>query len=151
MRLFKRNTQVADFKYIRGTSCLFLLICWLMLKILTIPCAAQDKMRGPGKSKIKTTIQWYGQAENFYINFYQNWISPVKGGNTCPMFPACSQYAKIAFLQSPWHQAYINSLERLLRCGNDLHFYPAIIIDKQIRWYDPVETDSIKSKRIFDD
>jgi putative component of membrane protein insertase Oxa1/YidC/SpoIIIJ protein YidD len=97
------------------------------------------------------TLQRYGQEKNFYIDFYQNWISPVKGGNTCPMFPACSQYAKIAFLQLPWHQAYITSLERLLRCGNDLHFYPKIIIDRRLQWYDPLDTDSTKIKLDFDD
>ena len=82
------------------------------------------------------------------LNFYQKWISPVKGGNLCPMYPACSQYAKITFRNLPWYEAYINSLERLLRCGNDLDSYPLIRINSRIYRYDPViGKDSIQGEK----
>ena len=113
----------------------------LVISSLHVPCClGKDKMNGPVKSPLKNLSEAYGRGDNTFLNMYQKWISPVKGGNTCPMYPACSQYAKIAFKVLPWHQAYSSSLERLLRCGNDLHFYPTIIINGQKHWHDPVFT-----------
>ena len=83
-------------------------------------------------------FEMYREGKNIFLNFYQNWISPVKGGNTCPMHPSCSQYAKNAFHVFPWHLAYIKCCERLMRCGHELHFYPTVCIHNQNRWYDPV-------------
>lgn len=101
-------------------------------------CLGEDKMKGPPGPKSKDHLENYGTGDNSFLNLYQKWISPVKGNNTCPMHPACSQYAKVAFRMLPWYKAYNTSLERLLRCGNDLSFYPLIKIDNEIHWYDPV-------------
>jgi putative component of membrane protein insertase Oxa1/YidC/SpoIIIJ protein YidD len=98
----------------------------------------KDNMKGPVKPKSGNQLEIYGSGDNFLLNIYQKWISPVKGGNTCPMYPACSQYAKIAFQVLPWYEAYISSLERMLRCGNDLSIYPVILINGQTHWYDPI-------------
>lgn len=95
-------------------------------------------MNGPAKPKLKNQLETYGSGDNFLLNIYQNWISPVKGGNTCPMFPACSQYTKMSFQILPWYEAYTISLERLLRCGNELDLYPALRVNGQVHWYDPV-------------
>jgi putative component of membrane protein insertase Oxa1/YidC/SpoIIIJ protein YidD len=117
-------------------------IFWLIITTLVISGSAKDKMKGPKLSQNNMLMQRYGLGENFYLNFYQKWISPIKGGNTCPMFPACSQYAKTAFQYLPWYEAYPTILERLLRCGNDLPFYPTIIINRKLYQYDPVKIDS---------
>jgi putative component of membrane protein insertase Oxa1/YidC/SpoIIIJ protein YidD len=100
-------------------------------------------MRGPSKPSSKIHWTAYGSGENIYLDFYQKWVSPVKGENTCPMYPACSQYAKIVFQRLPWYEAYFRSLERLLRCGNELHLYPPMRINGEIHWYDPVETENV--------
>lgn len=101
----------------------------------------KDNMKGPVKSQPKNQLETYGTGDNSLLNIYQKWISPVKGGNTCPMYPSCSQYSKIAFQILPWYEAYTSSFERLLRCGNDLYLYPNITINGKIHWYDPAITE----------
>jgi putative component of membrane protein insertase Oxa1/YidC/SpoIIIJ protein YidD len=110
----------------------------MIFSMRSLDCLAKDQMKGPPKSQPTITSEDYGTGHNFLLNAYQNWISPVKGGNTCPMHPACSQYSKISFKIFPWYKAYIISLERLLRCGNELYLYPTIRIHGQTHWYDPV-------------
>ena len=99
---------------------------------------AQDTMKGPFKNKNNYISESYGSGNNQFLNFYQKWISPVKGGDTCPMFPSCSQYAKISFELLPWYRAYPKSMERILRCGHEIYFYSKISVKKRLRWYDPV-------------
>jgi putative component of membrane protein insertase Oxa1/YidC/SpoIIIJ protein YidD len=114
---------------------------FIFLVIILLPSLvsyAKDKMNGPPGPSPKSQLQNYGAGDNVILDIYQKWISPVKGGNTCPMYPACSQYAKISFRILPWYEAYINSLERLLRCCNDLNSYHIIRINGRSYWYDPV-------------
>jgi putative component of membrane protein insertase Oxa1/YidC/SpoIIIJ protein YidD len=110
----------------------------IILSFSITSCFGKDNMRSPLKPQVKNQLELYGSGDNFLLNIYQTWISPVKGGNTCPMYPACSQYAKIAFQVLPWYEAYTRSLERMLRCGNDLYMYPIIFINGQTHWYDPI-------------
>ena len=113
-------------------------------------CLGQDLMNGPVKPQSKNQSEIYGAGDNTFLNIYQKWISPIKGGNTCPMYPACSQYTKITFQVLPWYEAYTISLERLLRCGNDLSFYPLIMINDHLYWYDPVLFEVPKQGLIID-
>ena len=102
-------------------------------------CPAQEKK----EKSISTNKdpENYGAGSNAFLDFYQKWISPIKGVNKCPMYPSCSQYAKIAFEVLPWYKAYTLSLERLLRCGHELYLYPRVLINGQIKWYDPVSVN----------
>lgn len=113
-------------------------VLWVFFLLLVSACLGRDKMNAPPGPSPKSQLQNYGTGDNAILDIYQKWISPVKGGNTCPMYPACSQYAKISFRVLPWYEAYINSLERLLRCGNDLNSYPIIRIHGRRYWNDPV-------------
>ncbi len=118
---------------------ILLIFITLVISIFPFPaCLGKDKMKGPPKPPAKNQRQIYGSGDIFLLNVYQKWISPVKGGNTCPMYPACSQYAKISFQVYPWYEAYFNIPERLLRCGNELHLYPIIKINGQRYRYDPI-------------
>ena len=103
-------------------------------------------MKGPRKHPVTDQNEKYGEGKNIMLNFYQNWISPVKGGNKCPMHPSCSQYAKNAFQAHSWVLAEIITCERLLRCGHELNLYPWVRIDGRIKSYDPVKT--IRSKQL---
>jgi putative component of membrane protein insertase Oxa1/YidC/SpoIIIJ protein YidD len=94
-------------------------------------------MRGPKSHYMQLSLEDYGSGRNFLLDMYQNYISPVKGGNRCPMYPACSQYAKILFEEEPVYKAYIGTFERILRCGHELHLYPRISIENRTLWYDP--------------
>ena len=128
---------------IKGHLIIFIII--LFLKLYPVSCLAQDKMRGPLNHSPKKQYEEYGKGKNIFLNFYQKWLSPVKGGNKCPMHPSCSQYAKISFQILPWYKAYPKSLERILHCGKELYLYPTIQIDGIIRWYDPVLTQELKN------
>ncbi len=79
----------------------------------------------------------YGSGSNVFLDFYQSYLSPIKGGNRCPMYPSCSQYAKILFDSVPIYSAFTGTCERLLRCGHELHLYPQMTINNRIKWYDP--------------
>jgi len=94
------------------------------------------------------SVESYGSGSNTYLNFYQKYISPVKGGNQCPMYPSCSQYSKILFSSMPVHKAYIGTFERLLQCGRELNFYKPIEIGGLIRWYDPPNINEINDTSI---
>ena len=110
--------------------------------------AAPDQMKGPRRKTTPSHFEKYGTVTNDLLVFYQKTISPVKGGNTCPMHPSCSQYAGIAFQMYPWYSAYVQTCERLLRCGHELSLYPVREISGQLKWYDPVpgRTSGIESE-----
>ena len=112
---------------------------FLIIFYLSVCLFAQDKMKAPPKKKSLQSMEKYGTVSNQFLNFYQKWLSPVKGGDTCPMFPSCSQYAKITFDKFPFYQAYPKTIERILRCGHSLYLYKIIRTDKSVRWYDPVK------------
>ncbi|MCD4818039.1 MAG: membrane protein insertion efficiency factor YidD [Candidatus Cloacimonetes bacterium] len=78
----------------------------------------------------------YGSGNNSFLNFYQKWISPIKGGDTCPMHPSCSQYAKISFETNSFFAGYINTFSRLIECGRDRHLYFKILDDNKIKSLD---------------
>jgi hypothetical protein len=111
---------------------------YLFFHFYPLQSQAQDKMNGPFEPHSKLNLESYGEGNNNFFNFYQKWISPVKGNSNCPMHPSCSQYAKEAFHLLPWYEAYPKSLERLLRCGNELHLYRRVRINDTISWFDPV-------------
>jgi putative component of membrane protein insertase Oxa1/YidC/SpoIIIJ protein YidD len=116
-------------------------IILIFISLLTLciqSCQAQEMENESASTNAKTSLQYYGEGSNTFLDFYQKWISPIKGENTCPMYPSCSQYAKIAFEVLPWYKAYTLSLERLLRCGHELYLYPRVLINGQIKWYDRV-------------
>lgn len=99
---------------------------------------AQNNMRGPKKTHERSEFELYGKGKNTILNFYQTWISPVKGGNLCSMHPSCSQYSKIAFAKKPSYNALMMTFDRLLRCGHELHFYKEIIIQNRRMFHDPI-------------
>jgi|GEM_PF-837376 len=116
----------------------------LLVVMYSAPASSQDsvqnRLQAPDKSSTIKPFEEYGAGQHLFLNFYQNWLSPVKGGNKCPMYPSCSQYAKIAWQSLPWYKAYPLIFERLLGCGKALQLYPTIQINHQIYCYDPVVT-----------
>ena len=118
--------------------CFIVLIISTSFHVSTPQCSGQDRMNGPFKHKSIPHFEKKNEGQNVFLNFYQKWISPVRGENKCPMYPSCSQYAKIAFRVLPWYKAYPKVLERLLRCGNELYLYPTVRVNGNIRWYDPI-------------
>jgi putative component of membrane protein insertase Oxa1/YidC/SpoIIIJ protein YidD len=111
-----------------------------ILTIFISGCSfAQNKMKAPPNEISQQNMEKYGAGSNQFLNLYQKWLSPVKGGDTCPMVPSCSQYAKIVFDKFPFYRAYPKTMERILRCGHSLYLYKMINTSKRVRWYDPVK------------
>jgi putative component of membrane protein insertase Oxa1/YidC/SpoIIIJ protein YidD len=103
------------------------------------PVNAGDRMKGPPQqSPVLFSEDFYGSGRNAFVDVYQRYISPVKGGNLCPMFPSCSQYAKIALKHYDFLYAYPMLFERILRCGHELYLYPLDTVNNTLKWYDPV-------------
>jgi putative component of membrane protein insertase Oxa1/YidC/SpoIIIJ protein YidD len=109
----------------------------IILFIIGAPVFSQPKMQGPSNNTSVSSLESYGSGSNIILNIYQNWLSPVKGGNTCPMHPSCSQYSKILFASRSPYEAYIETLERILRCGHEPDFYKTIEINGVEKCYDP--------------
>jgi putative component of membrane protein insertase Oxa1/YidC/SpoIIIJ protein YidD len=53
---------------------------------------------------------------------YKRAISPA-GGRRCGMYPSCSSYARDAVQNLGAVVGVLMACDRLLRCGNDPHFY----------------------------
>ncbi len=111
---------------------LVLIVCFV-----TQLAFAQNGMNHPPNSILSDSMERYGAGSSVFFDFYQNYLSPIKGGNRCPMYPSCSQYAKILFDSVSIYSAFTGTCERLLRCGHELHLYPQITINNRIKRYDP--------------
>jgi uncharacterized protein len=99
---------------------------------------AGDKMHAPPQACSAVSVEEYGRGRNPVLDFYQQVLSPAKGGNTCAMHPSCSQYAKILFDRFPFPIAYALTCARLIRCGQDPELYPVAEVQGLLRSYDPV-------------
>ena len=100
---------------------------------------AQNKMKAPTISREMESEENYGAGKNIIINFYQKNISTISGNNNCMMYPSCSQYSKLAFDKYPPLIAFIKTCDRLIRCGQELNYYPRILIGGKTCWYDPLK------------
>ena len=73
-----------------------------------------------------------------FMRTYKSVISPV-GGHRCGMYPSCSGYAQDAVRNMGAAVGVVMACDRLLRCGNDPHFYCSIRDDGWVLKYDPVD------------
>jgi hypothetical protein len=103
-------------------------------------------MKSPNQKREIHSEDEYGKGDNTILNFYQDWLSPVKGGNSCPMHPSCSQYSKITFTHNSSFKAFALSCERLLRCGHELDLYRPVVVDDMVKYYDPVPEEPLHEK-----
>lgn len=85
---------------------------------------------------------------NDYINFYQKYISNIRG-HECPMYPSCSNYGIKMFSEYKFASAFINTSERLLRCGHDYKNYSLAVSSDKFKYLDIIEMDSIDSKLLY--
>lgn len=78
----------------------------------------------------------YGSGSMPLLNFYQKILSPLRVGKRCPMWPSCSQYAKLQLSRKNPFAAYAHVCDRLVRCGRDIHSYSDTTIDFRKRLID---------------
>jgi putative component of membrane protein insertase Oxa1/YidC/SpoIIIJ protein YidD len=96
-------------------------------------------LAGYAESKASEASLLYGTGENTALDFYQRHISPLRGPVRCPMYPSCSQFAKVAFAESAGPAALLETFDRLTRCGQDLNQYRKVWIDGAYYAWDPPE------------
>ena len=116
----------------------------LFLLLLLAPCLSAQRVTGnitEAGSGTGTDARGYGERGGL-IGFYQRVLSPARGDVHCPMHPSCSEYAARAFDRLPWYEATVRTMDRLLRCGNDLGRYPRVSVDGQTRWLDPLPDEA---------
>ena len=76
------------------------------------------------------------RSSDILIILYQKYISPINQ-QTCQMYPSCSAYGKKA-MKKHGVFGFFMVADRLNRCGHDLHNYKNIIVNNQLRYYDPI-------------
>jgi putative component of membrane protein insertase Oxa1/YidC/SpoIIIJ protein YidD len=75
------------------------------------------------------------KAPVFFLDFYQRHLSHLRGTH-CPLYPSCSEYARMVIERYPPLQAFPLTCDRLLRCGHDFGTYTDTVIDLRKRWID---------------
>lgn len=88
--------------------------CWLSLISCLLVC------RAFGQRAAELPIQ--SQAIADVIGFYQTYISGIRP-DECPMIPSCSRYGMGQFQTKPTLTAFLNTSDRLMRCGHDHRRY----------------------------
>jgi putative component of membrane protein insertase Oxa1/YidC/SpoIIIJ protein YidD/TM2 domain-containing membrane protein YozV len=108
---------------------------WWPVLVLMLTGAYHCALASSDSSAAAT--EQYGTGTSTMLTIYQRYVSPLKGGNTCPMYPACSQYSKCAFERSNPAAAFMATCDRLVRCGRDASAYPMIAAGGGFKRYDP--------------
>jgi hypothetical protein len=124
---------------------------------LTATCSLADQGSAsalpkafPAISDTQGANERYGRGDGGILGFYQRFISPVKGGNTCSMHPSCSQYAKMAMERLAPIVGFAASCDRFIRCGRDEEQYPRCAVDGALRMHDPIsDSDRISTGGAF--
>ncbi len=73
----------------------------------------------------------------FLYALYQRFLSPIDG-HRCPMRPSCSKYSREAIQEYGFFKGLLLTMDRLLRCGSDLHLYQEIREEGVPRFLDPL-------------
>lgn len=78
------------------------------------------------------------------LEIYQgplNHLSAVRRGS-CPMYPSCSEYSRLAIRKHGFAIGWTMTMDRLMRCGRDeSKLAPKIFVDGEWRYDDPVENN----------
>ncbi len=73
------------------------------------------------------------------IHFYKKHIS-IAGSPECVFYPSCSIYSKEAIEKHGLMKGWAMSFDRLTRCNNEMWIYPEIIVENEVKKYDPVSS-----------
>ena len=102
-------------------------------ELLFIDKVEQDKTLNKNSSNSINFM--ISQLSLIVISFYQDYLGKIKG-SYCPMYPSCSAYGS-EIIQKYGYKGIMMTFDRLNRCSHDLNNYPVLVIDKEIRYYDP--------------
>lgn len=82
------------------------------------------------------------QLSDSLIRFYKQNISPC-GSPECVFHPTCSIYSKEALVTHGFFKGWAMSFDRMTRCNDENWIYPEILVEDQIKKYDPVPLKSL--------
>ena len=94
-----------------------------------------DQDKTLDKNSSNTINNAISQLSLIVIYFYQDYLGKIKG-SYCPMYPSCSVYGR-EIIHKYGYKGILMTFDRLNRCSHDLNNYPVLVIDKEIRYYDP--------------
>ena len=114
----------------------------LLMWILIYNTSSASDLKSPSDFDLKNTPIIAKEEDSFLlipfiitVKIYQHSAGQIKGEN-CPMYPSCSDYALKA-LREYHFEGIMKIIDRLHRCGHDLQYYNTVIIDDQIKYFDP--------------
>jgi hypothetical protein len=83
------------------------------------------------------------EQKSFLYRIYSDFISQSKA-DTCTMYPSCSEYSRLAFLNLGFVKGVFCTADRLNRSDNDVQFYKKVLIDGKIKNFDPPPNSNIR-------
>lgn len=88
-----------------------------------------------GQTYFNSSLKKKETATNDYINFYQKYISGIRG-QSCPMYPSCSNYGLKVFGETNFISAFAMMSDRIIRCGHDHNNYPITLRKNGFKYLD---------------
>lgn len=88
-----------------------------------------------GQTYFNSVLKKKETATNDYINFYQKYISGIRG-QSCPMYPSCSNYGLKAFGETNFISAFAMMSDRIIRCGHDHSNYSLTLRKNGFKYLD---------------
>ena len=88
-----------------------------------------------GQTYFNKSLKKKETATNDYINFYQKYISGIRG-QSCPMYPSCSNYGLKVFGETNFISAFAMMSDRIIRCGHDHSNYSLTLRKNGFKYLD---------------
>lgn len=100
------------------------------------------------KTYFNDSIKKNTSAATDYIGIYQKYISGIRG-QECPMYPSCSNYGIKTFSETGFASAFIQTSDRLLRCGHDHDNYSLTLRKNGFKYIDYPAYDNPPSELLY--
>jgi putative component of membrane protein insertase Oxa1/YidC/SpoIIIJ protein YidD/TM2 domain-containing membrane protein YozV len=102
-----------------------------------------------GQSKLSTeNAEQKVSSVDDYVNFYQRHLSELRNGS-CPMYPSCSRYTVQNIKNRGFLIGFVESTDRLLRCGHEHILYDVTLQENGFKLVDMPRGVTIDKNTIF--
>ena len=116
----------------------------IILVLSFLPSIGFSAMQSPEEFKQESQTQYIDAQEGagsvgsfirgmFFV--YQKFVGRSKGMR-CPMWPSCSEFARVQFEQRGIFRGILAAGDRLNRCGHDLHLYDPLYLPEGVAYED---------------
>jgi putative component of membrane protein insertase Oxa1/YidC/SpoIIIJ protein YidD len=100
--------------------------------VIFSPSLSQNKK---GYDKVLPIISTSETVANDYIGVYQRYIGGIRG-HECPMYPSCSNFGLKVFNERNFLAGFVQTSDRLLRCGHDFNNYDLTLAKNGFKYID---------------